>query len=477
MRRPWIALAALLFFFLAINAATLARHPSVWVDEVQFADPAVSYASGDGFTSTAWFAQDSTQFWAGNVPLYSIMMAGWLRLFGPGLETERALNLVLFCVFAVLFWMWLRRTNFVIADRWRLGAVAMLLCGHAMVFSYRSGRYDVLGMVLAVVAANCWARAGWRLFSVAALLPFAGLQLLPALLLFSVIFCLAVGRAARRSALAALSGAATGCAGLWLFYRSFHVWQGFRVSTSAIGLIGVSLLTKLKNLPAAYLHDKSAVILAVLLIALLAAGSRLRDERSIRLLGVTGLIVAVLPAALHLTGKFPIYYGWMIFVPLVVIVFHAAERFTMNAPTGMRVLTIAGLTAAAAAGLPLRMAAVAASWSERDPAIVERFVRSSLAPRETVLADFKTYFAVRANGARPFLPTYLPAIRSSERASVTAMVVRDRDFQAAQALLGGEWRATGIRLPAVHTPSWVRRTMAEAREEDYAISVYRRVAP
>jgi hypothetical protein len=156
VRREWIWLGMLLAIFLLLNCATLSRYPSVWVDEVEFADPAVSYAHGFGFTSTAWFAQDSQQFWAGNVPLYPGLLAGWLSLFGPGMIAERCLNLALFCLFLLLVWRWLGASGVVEDSRWRLVAVALLFCGHAMVFSYRSGRYDVTGMLLAAILLSLW---------------------------------------------------------------------------------------------------------------------------------------------------------------------------------------------------------------------------------------------------------------------------------------------------------------------------------
>lgn len=455
-------LVLLLLAFLLINGITLSRYPSVWVDEIQFADPAINYASGLGFTSTAWFAQDSREFWAGNVPLYPMLLAVWLKLWGPTLLAERSLNLVLFMAFVGLIWNWTRRTA--IPAPWRLAVAALLCTGHSMVFSYRSGRYDVTGMLLAAAALHCWDKGGFRLFAIGLLLPAAGLQLIPSTLVFCTLVVLVYGRPALTRAAALVTGTATGAIGLWAFYTSLSVWQGFRASTSAIGLIGHSIPEKLKALPAIYTHDKSFVILAIAL-AVIAAG--FRPGKPIVL---TALIATLLPAALHLAGKFPIYYSWMIFLPVLLALVLAASQ----AAQSRKYAAIAALSLAAMVGLPLRLAGVATAWSPRDPHHIDVFLKANITQGETVLADFKTYYALRDNGSRPLLPTYLPAIRPEERSAVTALLIKESDAGSIQTALGGAWLATGAKLPAPPSVFWLRRLIAELREEDYALVLYRR---
>lgn len=487
MKRERTGLAILLAFFLLLNGATLSRYPSVWIDEVQFADPATNFASGHGFTSTAWFAQDSSQIWAGNAPLYSTLLAGWLKVLGPGLIQERSFNLVLFCIFVLLFRRWLKETGLVESGTWRLAAVAVLLCGHAMMFSYRSGRYDVLGMVLAMALVNLWCAAGcaaegkegskWPLFLTSLLIPAAGLQLLPALLVFTVLLCVVLGReAVSRSALL-VAGAAAGVAGLRVLYGFLGIWDGFRVSTSAVGTIGRSFGSKVRSIPAAFFHDKSALILVVLLVCLFAAGYRRLDERGGQLIAFSSLAFLLLPAGLQLAGKFPIYYGWMIFIPLTAAVFHLAGKTLRQDSPILRGVTVAALCAAGLVGLPLRLAAVSLAWANRDPLVLANFLQSSIAPGETVVADFKTYYALREMGTRPLLPTYLTAMRPEESAAVTALVLRQGDVAAARASLGGNWRTTGAVLTPLPSPAWLRSIMAEIREDDYSLSVYRRTSP
>jgi hypothetical protein len=463
MTREHRALALLLLAFLAINGLTLSRYPSVWVDEIQFADPAINYASGLGFTSTAWFAQDSTQFWAGNVPLYPMLLAAWLKLWGPTLFAERSLNLVLFTIFTLLIWNWTRRTA--ITAPWRLAVVALLCTAHAMVFSYRSGRYDVTGMLLAAAALNLWEKGGLPLFAIGLLIPAAGLQLIPSTLVLCTLATLIYGRPALTRAATLTTGTAAGAIGLWAFYSSLDVWQGFRASTSAIGLIGHSIPEKLKALPAIYTHDKSFVILAIAL-AILAT------KKPTKPILLTALIATILPAALHLAGKFPIYYSWMIFLPVLLAVAQIASH---SSQTTKYAIT-AALTLAALVGLPLRLAGVATAWSPRDPQHIDEFLKANITQGETVLADFKTYYALRANGNRPLLPTYLPAIRPEEQSAVTALIIKESDAPAIQSTLGGAWQPTGAKRPSAPAPPVLKRLIAELREEDYTLTLYRRAS-
>ena len=91
--------------------------------------------------------------------------------------------------------------------------------------------------------------------------------------------------------------------------------------------------------------------------------------------------------------------------------------------------------------------------------------------------EFKTYYALRENGNRPLLPTYIPAVRPEERTAITALIVKEADAQNIQAALGGTWQPTGATLPPAPSQSWLKRLIAELREEDYTLTVYRRTPP
>src|SRR5689334_18193604 len=90
-REIWCVILFLLGFLL-VNLATSARYPYVWIDEVMYSDPAVNLYLGNGFTSTAWYAQPSNEFWAGNVPLHSALLYLWMKTFGFSIVAVRSIN-------------------------------------------------------------------------------------------------------------------------------------------------------------------------------------------------------------------------------------------------------------------------------------------------------------------------------------------------------------------------------------------------
>ena len=65
-----------------LNFASIEIFPIVWVDEVMFTDPAVNLALDGDLSPTAWPTQSDKLVWASNAPLYSLLLGGWIKLFG-----------------------------------------------------------------------------------------------------------------------------------------------------------------------------------------------------------------------------------------------------------------------------------------------------------------------------------------------------------------------------------------------------------
>ncbi|MBL0156482.1 MAG: hypothetical protein IPP47_05195 [Bryobacterales bacterium] len=443
------------------------------MDEVQFADPAVSLVRGEGFTSTAWFAQDSQAFWAGNVPLYTILLSCWFWLLGVSPAVGRSFNLVLFLAFLWVAWTFLKRSALVSSENWRLGFIALLICAHGLVFSYRAGRYDSLGMLWFALSALVWTIApGVRrtaaLILLGALMPWTGLQLLPAAGLLGALLLLFLRREALTRVAAVWTGVLLGCATLWWFYASHGVWSAFRASTSAIGVIGHSWMEKLQSLPAVYTADKTRLIVLVLALALAWLGRRNRPF-------LFGLSAALLfPAAMQIAGKFPIYYGWMALLPLMIGVFGLLAAEFWRISSIQHTAAVATLTAAALIGLPIRLWALAAGAADRSPAAVSAFVRAHVRPDDVAVADFKVYYALRELTLRPLAITYLPAIRPEERDRVTVLIVKPQDAQAVQQVIGGHWLSSGTKPAPRRSNAVLALIVKELRDDDYPLLVYRR---
>ena len=188
--------------FLAANLGTSSRSPVIWQDEVMFTDPAANLYFGQGFTTSAWFQSRDTLF-AGNSPLYSLCLYPWIRVFGFDVVSVRGLNYGLILAVAAVCLLALDRLGLVRSTVPRLVFALLVLCGDGVTYSYRSGRYDCLGMLLVsglfltLTLRPCGAE--WPACSLLAACPWAGLQLLPYLALLGLLVLVLVWNARPRS--------------------------------------------------------------------------------------------------------------------------------------------------------------------------------------------------------------------------------------------------------------------------------------
>lgn len=414
-RQETVALASLLGVWLAANLATLGRSPTVWHDEVMFAEPAVRFLSGQGFTATSWPAPAGIPAIL-NGPLYSALLIPWFRLFGVGPVAGRSLGLVLAGLTGVLLWRVAVETGFVAGAALRVAGVGVFLCGSGVAWGYRSGRYDSLGMLLvtsvgAVLVhevagaggAACGgagpgarrARGLWLAAFLAAGIPFAGLHLLPYCLAAAGVALAAGGRRWRWGVASALGGLAVGCVALAALHWRLGTWAEM---AAFVASQRGSLADRVAGLPAALRRDPSTVPLAGFLLGHLVVCPRGPGRRS----AWAGVAAAVLvPVCMAVAGRYPPYYGWMAYTPVLALALrvlggHTSER---GAGPGRQALSrgagVLALAMAAGTGLPVRLAVCAMEWQQRDYALVEHLAQEWLRPEDVVLAGSEAYYAVR----------------------------------------------------------------------------------
>jgi len=478
-RSAYGALAALLVFFLVISLLTATRYPPVWIDEVQFTDPAVNLVLEGRFSSTVWIVQRGNEFWAGNTPLYTLMLAAWLKVFGISVLVVRSLNYVLMAVAIGLLWELTRREHWIRRPDLRLALCALLLTSRGMVFTYRMGRYDVLGLVLFAAAALVWtgqkgARRNLLLGLLAALAPWAGLQLIAGAMVYCALILAFAGWSAAPAIASVLAGSGVGSLALYALYNSHGVWRAFRLSTTMVGTIGQSIGAKLLSLPAIYLGDKSFTLVLAAAILLV-----LRDRRKLlpwreNLLVFGSLAAVLIPGSLAAIGKFPLYYSWMAFVPLAIAVIAELQAATSNSARRAVcvMLIMAGLI-----GLPPRLVAVIWNWNSMSPKTTADFVASNLTPSDVVVADFKTYYPVKLRCKATYAPTYVQMMVPEERHSVSALLVSPRQYAMVAEAVGGQWHDTGISLESRYEPRALLSFLRDFEDQQYKVELYRRSRP
>jgi hypothetical protein len=130
IRNQFAFVGAIAVAFLVINLATTSRFPLVWKDEVYYADPAVNTNLVLGFTSYANVAQPHGRLWAGNTPLYSILLDGWLNAVRIGVVQVKSFGYVIAVVADLALWLTTIRLRLITSTGMRMGFVLTLLLAY-----------------------------------------------------------------------------------------------------------------------------------------------------------------------------------------------------------------------------------------------------------------------------------------------------------------------------------------------------------
>jgi len=467
--RTKFVLLLILVLIAALNIATSEIFPIVWGDEIMFTDAAVNLAVDGSFVSTAWYSQSDALPWASNAPLYSLLLSGWIKIFGFSITAVRSINILFFSAAVFIFCATLRRERLLTTPLllWAFALVALLDYGH--VLNYRSGRYDGLGILLVAIAA--WAAPRRDLvqklaFPLACLaMPASGVQVAMATGL-SLFIALAVFRAAAVPAF--LIGGISLALGGAIMLGTF----------AALGVLDVFIATAndLRTVaPGSVPKDPSFVLVVLAALVQMIRLRRLAWWRQpqLLLLAAVGLL---LPPVIYVMGRFPTYYAWMSVLPLaaLTLALFQLEFAAIPRRTGLAVGAL--LTGACLVGLPLQIAS-GFSWGEGRNYAHVRSIVQDLKATDVAVIDPAAYYAVRPRAGKTYMVQYVTSRRwltPQQLDAVTALVLKPEEFQAIARIIGGDWKAEG-RTPAVTaSPFLFRKNFGDKLVETYDLQVYRR---
>lgn len=471
-----MAVILLFALFLLVNLLTASRSPTVWIDEVMYTDPAANLYFGNGFTSTAWHAQTSDEFWAGNAPLHQIVLYPWISMFGFSPTAVRSLNYVFMVASGIMLWFAVVRLRLVNTPWARMALVTLLLSGYGITFSYRSGRPDgvaillFLAGVLAYSSKSKWVRY-LLMVGVSTLFPIVQLQLAAYSFFLGVVLVLFLKTPFLREFLCILIGLAGGFTCLYFLYSVNGVWEGFLRSISGHSFVGLSVAEKLlgsfTEFGTSGFRDYSFLLLLILSVTVAAYQIVTKSFRCYSLLFFGIIVSAAVPFGMMVTGKFPLFYSWMVFIPVSVCLLAAVEKFDIRPGSWKGMVLAAFLFSSSLVGLPVRLAVTILQWQERDYAPVEALVARNIKESDRVYSDFGAYYAVKRKAAATFLPTYLRVMLPNEKKSISVLVINPDSFHSISSLLGGEWKA-GESFTQELSP------MKRFGAEKYAFQIFRK---
>ncbi len=486
-RRMELVLGSALFsIFLVANLGTSSRSPVIWQDEVMFTDPAANLYFGQGFTTSAWFQTRDTLF-AGNSPLYSLCLYPWIEVFGFDVVSVRGLNYVLILAVAAVCLLALNRLGVVRSTVPKLVFVLLILCGDGVTYSYRSGRYDCLGMLLVstlflmlTLRPSKVRTAG--LLLLAALAPWAGLQLLPYLALLGMLLLLLEGKTALADVLTVGMGCLSGVASLAALFLENGVGHEFLKSVSILAGSGRTIAERLSSAAVAPFTEPSSILLLAALGLILVVTLRRGEFRLRSPLGLGLLVGLLVPCFLALAGKYARYYCWMAFIPMAACM---AAELQSGRLGSVRKLVLPLLVLACVAGLPARLAVTCREWALRDPAPVDQVVAQQVGPGDWVYSEYEAYYPAKKTAAVLFLPPYAglvpgmkgqqPALSASERERVNLLILKPSTEQETLRFFGGSghWSLVGQYDAAGNSRGHIAAVLGKG-SPPYEIHVYRR---
>jgi hypothetical protein len=445
----WVA--GMILFILLVNLFTASRSPTVWSDEVMFTEPAANVVLGKGLTSTAWPRLTPETTWAGNAPLHTWLLVPWIKVFGLTPTVVRAVGFMYVGLAAFLLWWAVRTSRLVTLPLLRVGLVVVILFDTAVSFSYRSGRYDALGMLLAaMVAATVAARPSLRfafscLVPIGILVPFTGLQLVPYAIVVSLVSFAVFGPRTLRLSIPLGLGVAMGGVLLYATLLKLGNWdafvlsvRGFRGTDQAISSYVTRLLDSFRALGT---DPLLLLVIVVLLLGVLSVQLRNANWRRFDVMAL--ILVIAVPTIVGFSGRFPNYYLWMISIPGIIAAFQVCERFRRGDARLRRLSWAVGalLVIGAMSGLPARLAVTMIEWSRRDYEPVEALVSRAVKGDDVIFADWQAFYALARVGATVYYPAY--RMNPHEKAALTKLIVAPEDFQRIIITLGGNWHEVG----------------------------------
>ena len=354
--------------FIILNVVTLSNL-APWIDEVMMLDTAYNMAVHGSWETTAWYRVVGQYPVSTYPPLFQILATVWIWLFGSSLVTVRSMNLTIMFVLGGCCLQLMKRYGLQLTT-WMTALFTMMLWSTCeMAWMYRNGRPDMLCalvLVFTILSADHYlmvksTSARISVITASALLLCSGIQAavcLIALWLFS--FIVAKGR--RKESIRLLILLTTGILLGLLLVALFMLVNGrlvafissiiqYSATLSGIALavlpwvgdmfgfnsepytqklLELSTASSLSERLASIAEYRSFLVLSI--VALVAYVSCFRNnlKELMRNKGFLMLLCALyVPFIMTLAGRYPIYYRWMAFLPLVVAIMSiaASHRF------------------------------------------------------------------------------------------------------------------------------------------------------
>jgi len=452
-----------LFFaaFLLLNILTATLYPGPHTDEILYIDPAINLAEGNGFTSSAWPSQSKEEFWSSNVPLYSLIQAGVMKIFGTDLVVARIFAYILAIFSGIFLSIGLRNYNLIRLEKLRNTCVIFFLMIFPVAYAYRSGRPDILSLILAstTFAITSMKHSNLRkilLFLSSMLIPLASLALV-FLIVTALLVCFAFfGRKVLEDAIIIISGIILGAIFMVAFYFFNNSLTQFLMITFGSGhtLLGqiaqyfifddARVLNKIKEFPITYLKSffwwPYSMILVLISYLILLSSKINRNKMNYFFI----TLIMTIPFILGLLGKYTWHYSWMHISILTIGIFYSLEQLDWQKHKIVLTSSASLLIVSALIGWPWMLWVALSETDSQSQNTIEDFIEKHVDENDTVVVDEYVYFPAKKRAKQLYAITYggghgLREIPKEQVSKVNKAILQDAEFTTMQIKYGGEW--------------------------------------
>lgn len=468
---PWFWVVVGLLF---LNALTFDWYTTVWMDEAMFVDPAANLYYGHGFTSSAWATQHYGEPWVGNTPLYSLLLFTWFKMCGFGIFQARLLDYLLWSAAVALICCAVQRLNLVRRPLLVAALAALLFIGNGTTFSYRSGRYDPLIILMVAFCFFCCSLKNPLTRNIA--ITISALFLLPTALfvgVFMATFGLLLFLFFREKVFTRLcvlaAGMAVGLGLLYLAYSHFGLWHAFRKAAAFLAQIYYPpnattpvWKQKLFDLPYKMVHDVATDILLLVLLGIAVIRWKVMNSTGRKLALFAVAVFVLLPCVSQFIYSYQNYHCWQVYIPLAICFVSIAAYCEVACGKLSPVVIVLTVFVVFIFGLGSRLGLASIDYKDWDYSAVESFVKENVRPSDIVYADYQASYPLHEVNAQSYYSWYFNVMTRREANSINCLVIRPGTLPFVQEKLGGQWEQIDASL---------------LRENKFSINIFNRLLP
>jgi 4-amino-4-deoxy-L-arabinose transferase-like glycosyltransferase len=342
--------------FAITNLLTIKWYPLPWGDEVQFTDPVANYILTGHYYNTSWTN--------GSIypPLYQMVLMGWLKIFGFSQFTVRSLNIFIAFVTIILLFVSLYKYRIIKKKDTLIIAVLALLSTSLLSWMAKSGRPDMLTMLIVVLLFLAFyyfknnKSIGLVLLAISSIFaPISGLQIIP-FMVFILIWSWITFKSERKLifkfSIISFSGVIIGTiAMMFYFYKlnlledfilfilymsntfqkilhllpiNFFQFDNITVTNPSVPLLNKIIAPLLMN----KVYSLCMTINAILIIFLYT--KKMINHKSVE----TSLFIFALCIPLLMSliaGHYPYYYSWIGLIISLILLILITEKYSKKA--------------------------------------------------------------------------------------------------------------------------------------------------